>query len=79
MKNICLSFETKESDILQMKQLLSDCHRYFVDGSLQSDCDNLKCVAPAKCMQFNAVFNILHFLADSGFNVSVRQCTANKR
>lgn len=60
-----------------MKQLLSDCHKYYIDGSLQSDCDNLKCVAPAKCMQFNAVYNVLHFLADNGFNVSVSQCTVH--
>lgn len=71
----CFCFETKESDVLQMKQLLSDCHKYYIDGSLKSDCDNFKCVAPEKCMQFNAVFNILHFLADSGFNVSVSPCT----
>lgn len=70
-KCISFSFETQESDILQMKQLLSDCHKYFVDGSLKSDCENLKCSAPAKCMQSNAVFNVLLFLADSGFNVSV--------
>lgn len=65
------SFGMKESDVLQAKQLLSDCHKYYIDGSLKSDCDSFKCMAPAKCMQYNAVFNILQFLADSGFNVSV--------
>lgn len=61
---------------MQTKQLLGDCHKYYIDGSLKSDCDNFKCTAPTKCMQFNAVFHILHFLADSGFNVSV--CVSTK-
>lgn len=64
----------QESDVLQMKQLLSDCHKYYIDGSLKSDCDSFKCLAPEKCMQFNAVFNVLHFLADNGFNVSACAC-----
>lgn len=54
-----------------MKQLLRDCYSYYKNESLKSDCENMKCLAPTKCMQFNAVYNILHFLADSQFNVSL--------
>lgn len=64
------SYSTKENDLFEMKQLLRECHRYFEDGSLKSDCENFKCFTPPKCMQFNAVYNILHFLADNKFNVS---------
>lgn len=74
MKRIRLSYfsslTSKESDVLQLKQLLSDCHKYYIDGGLKGDCENVKCVAPAKCARFNAVYNILHYLTDSGFNVS---------
>lgn len=56
-----------------MKQLLSDCHKYYIDGGLKSDCENMKCVAPLKCTEFNAVYNILHFLADNAFNVSMNE------
>lgn len=63
-------YSTKENDLFEMKQLLRECHRYFEDGSLKSDCENFKCFTPPKCMQFNAVYNILHFLADNKFNVS---------
>lgn len=63
----------QESDVLHIRQLLWDCHKYYMDGSLKSDCELQKCLAPAKCVQFNAVFIILHFLADNGFIVSVNE------
>lgn len=69
-RELIINFFLKENDLLEMKQILRDCHRYYRDGSLKSDCENVRCSAPTKCMQFNAVYNILHFLADNKFNVS---------
>lgn len=54
-----------------MKQLLSECYKYYLNGSLRSDCENFKCFVPAKCMQSNVAYQILHFLTDNTFNVSL--------
>lgn len=54
-----------------MNQLLRDCYEYYVNGSLKSDCENFNCLVPAKCQQFNAAYQILHFLIDNKFNVSI--------
>lgn len=54
-----------------MNELLRDCYKYYLNGSLRSDCVNFKCMIPAKCLQSNAVYQILHFLTDNTFNVSI--------
>lgn len=58
-----------------MKQLLNECYEYYLNGSLKSDCKNVKCLIPDKCMQFNAVYQIFHFLTDNKFIVSIYQHT----
>lgn len=60
----------QENDIVDLRQRLSECFKYLQDGSLKHDCENLKCTVPAKCLQYNAVYHILHFLVDNKFNVS---------
>lgn len=60
----------QETDIFDLKQRLSECFKYYQDGSLKYDCEYVKCLVPTKCMQFNAVYHILHFLADNAYNVS---------
>lgn len=62
--------EINENDLSEVNQLLGDCYKYYLNESLKSDCENFKCLAPAKCIQFNAVYEILHFLTDNKFNVS---------
>lgn len=60
----------QQSDIIGVNQLLNVCSKYYRNGTLKSDCESLKCNVPAKCIQYNAVYHILHFLVDKNFNVS---------
>ncbi|XP_031628158.1 protein dispatched [Contarinia nasturtii] len=65
-KTSCSDIE--ESDLSLANGLLNDCYNYYMNGSLKSDCEYFKCSVPSKCMQFNAVYQILHFLTDNKFN-----------
>ncbi|XP_055305297.1 protein dispatched [Sitodiplosis mosellana] len=60
--------DIQENDLLEMSQLLRDCYKYYLNGSLRSDCENSKCLVPVKCAQSNAAYQILHFLTDNKFN-----------
>lgn len=57
------------ADITRVKELLGRCFEFYNNESLKSDCEYWKCNTPAECMQFNAVYNIFHFLLDSKVNV----------
>lgn len=70
---VCLFTQKQENDLFEMNQLLRDCYKYYLNGSLRSDCENVKCLVPAKCVQSNAAYQILHFLTDNKFNVSISQ------
>lgn len=49
------------------KTLLFDCFQYYHGLKLNNDCTQSKCRVPDECAQFNAVYNMLHFLADRDF------------
>lgn len=50
-----------------VKTLLLECFQYYHGMKLNNDCTQSKCRVPDECAQFNAVYNILHFLADRDF------------
>lgn len=50
-----------------VKTLLLDCFQYYHGLKLNNDCSQSKCRVPDECAQFNAVYNMLHFLADRDF------------
>lgn len=50
-----------------VKALLFDCFQYYHGLKLNNDCTQSKCRVPDECAQFNAVYNILHFLTDRNF------------
>lgn len=50
-----------------VKTLLFDCFQYYHGLKLNNDCTQFKCRVPDECAQFNAVYNILHFLTDRDF------------
>lgn len=50
-----------------VKTLLLDCFQYYHGLKLNNDCSQSKCSVPDECAQFNAVYNMLHFLADREF------------
>lgn len=50
-----------------VKTLLFDCFQYYHGLKLNNDCTQSKCRVPDECAQFNAVYNMLHFLADRDF------------
>lgn len=52
---------------MMAKTLLFDCYQYYHGLKLNNDCTQSKCRVPDECAQFNAVYNMLHFLADRDF------------
>lgn len=50
-----------------VKTLLLECFQYYHGLKLNNDCSESKCRVPDECAQFNAVYNILHFLTDRDF------------
>lgn len=66
---VLIVYSKQDTDIGELRQRLSECYPYYQDGSLKNDCEYFKCSVPEKCMQFNAVYHVLHFLADNKFNV----------
>lgn len=58
-----------------VKHLLLDCYQYFDSLKLNNDCTESKCQVPDHCSSYNAVFNILQFLADVDF-INVNDSTA---
>lgn len=57
----------QDVDLADVQKLLLDCYEYYHSFKLSNDCVNKKCQVPAECQQHNAVYNIIHFLADSDF------------
>lgn len=70
-------FDLIADDVRYVQNLLTTCFPFYHDLRLDSDCVNFRCRnVPAECTQFNAVYNIFHFLADNQFmsvNVSHRR------
>ena len=67
----CLSID--ETQVEKTKQLLSTCYGYYINGTLKPNCWDFRrngttlgsCNSvPRRCTTFNAVYNILHYLAD---------------
>lgn len=59
-----------EQDISATLILLQACSPFYHNLQLTQDCNinnNNYCQTPAECSQYNAVFNILHYLTDIGF------------
>lgn len=74
LSNKTSCFELDEEDIAMVKTLLFDCFQYYHNMKLSNDCVRSRCVVPNECKQHNAVYNILHYLADVDFiklNVSI--------
>lgn len=73
-KDSCLNI-TRE-DVQWVKQLLEDCVGFYYNFSLTDSCDKRhspfyereRCKGvPKKCIHYNAVYNIIHFLLDHSF------------
>ena len=67
-----LSLSNKQpDDVARTRRLLLDCSRYFRGGELYPDCqfDPVRPCRhiPPRCTRYNAVYTILHFLADDKF------------
>ena len=69
-------FSIDELKVKRATTLLKKCFKYYGNGTLKPDCwdftKNTKIsencnYAPAECTQFNAVYNILHYLTDRHF------------
>eukprot|EP00071_Canis_lupus_P015841 XP_005640976.1 protein dispatched homolog 1 isoform X1 [Canis lupus familiaris] len=65
-----------ERDVSHTLKLLRACAKHYRNGTLQPDCwdagarrkGQLKCSGvPRKCVKYNAVYQILHFLVDKDF------------
>ncbi|XP_028295709.1 protein dispatched homolog 1 [Gouania willdenowi] len=65
-----------ERDVSHTLKILRSCAKYYHNGTLGPDCwdvvlrrkDQLKCSSvPRKCIKYNAVYQILHFLVDKDF------------
>uniref|UniRef100_A0A1Q3F822 Putative patched transmembrane receptor n=1 Tax=Culex tarsalis TaxID=7177 RepID=A0A1Q3F822_CULTA len=67
LSNKSSCFDLDEEDIAMVKTLLFDCFQYYHNMKLSNDCVRSRCVVPAPCKQHNAVYNILHYLADVDF------------
>ncbi|XP_039441963.1 protein dispatched [Culex pipiens pallens] len=67
LSNKSSCFDLDEEDIAMVKTLLFDCFQYFHNMKLSNDCVRSSCVVPPPCKQHNAVYNILHYLADVEF------------
>ncbi|XP_059612470.1 protein dispatched [Phlebotomus argentipes] len=64
-KSTC--FDIEDEDVNTVKSLLLDCYPFYHSLKLSNDCTQFKCNVPQECTQFNAVYNILHYLADVNF------------
>lgn len=64
-------FGITPDDVAVTRRLLLDCSRYFRGGELYPDCqfDPVRPCRhiPTRCTRYNAVYTILHFLADDNF------------
>ncbi|XP_058467660.1 protein dispatched [Malaya genurostris] len=67
LSNKTSCFDLNEEDIAMVKTLLFDCYQYYHYMKLSNDCVRSNCVVPNECKQHNAVYNILHYLADADF------------
>lgn len=67
LSNKSSCFDLDEEDIAMVKTLLFDCFQYYHNMKLSNDCVRSSCVVPPPCKQHNAVYNILHYLADVEF------------
>ncbi|XP_058813759.1 protein dispatched [Topomyia yanbarensis] len=67
LSNKTSCFDLDEEDIAMAKTLLFDCFQYYHNMKLSNDCVRSSCVVPNECKQHNAVYNILHYLADADF------------
>ena len=60
-----------DQDVLFVKNLLLQCHPYFVKQSLKGSCATSSCEGvPANCTKHNAVYNIFQFLTDNEMSPS---------
>ncbi|XP_041788243.1 protein dispatched [Anopheles merus] len=67
LSNKTSCFELNEEDVAMVKTLLYDCFSYYQTMKLSNDCTQSSCFAPSECKQHNAVYNILHYLANVDF------------
>uniref|UniRef100_A0A182NZ92 SSD domain-containing protein n=1 Tax=Anopheles dirus TaxID=7168 RepID=A0A182NZ92_9DIPT len=67
LSNKSSCFELNEEDVAMVKTLLFDCFPYYHNMKLSNDCMRSSCIAPSECKQHNAVYNILHYLANVDF------------
>ncbi|XP_055677193.1 protein dispatched [Lutzomyia longipalpis] len=67
LTNRSTCFDIEDEDVAIVRELLLQCFPYYHSLKLSNDCVHLKCNVPAECTQFNAVYNILHYLADVDF------------
>ncbi|KAG5669714.1 hypothetical protein PVAND_000009 [Polypedilum vanderplanki] len=67
LSNKTSCFDINDEDVALVKTLLFDCFQYYHGLKLDYDCTQSKCRVPDECGQFNAVYNILHFLTDRNF------------
>ncbi|GAB0087327.1 Protein dispatched [Sergentomyia squamirostris] len=67
LSNKSTCFDIEDDDVGMVKSLLQECYPYYHGLKLSNDCIQFKCNVPPDCTQFNAVYNILHYLADIDF------------
>ena len=69
-------FNITREDVQWVKQLLEECVGYYHNFTITDSCDRRhspfyekrKCKGvPKKCVQYNAVYNIIHFISDHSF------------
>ena len=69
-------FNITREDVQWVKQLLEECVSFYHNHSISHSCDRKhspynereKCKGvPKKCVQYNAVYNIIHFISDHSF------------
>ena len=69
-------FDLTAEDVAYVQTLLTTCYPYYHNLRLDSECVRFRCKnVPQECTQYNAVYNMLHYLADNQFmsvNVSER-------
>lgn len=70
-----LKTSLQADDVLDVTDLLVECHQHYSSMKLSNDCVNKRCQVPSECAQHNAVYNIFHYLADTEF-VNVSLCTS---
>ncbi|XP_054720432.1 protein dispatched homolog 1-like [Uloborus diversus] len=70
LRNLSSCHEIKESDVTAVLDLLKLCAQFYHDMKLTHDCsvDPVLCRdIPKQCIEYDAVYNILHFLTDVNF------------